>query len=89
MISNFCSSKVYKKLSAIYPEGIASHSPGLPRFAATLGYEGREQTTLKGLRQLKNSNDATLSGYINRLDSKPSVDRYAINPGLCDATPSE
>ena len=28
---------------SVYPEGIAPHYPGLPRFAATLGNESKDQ----------------------------------------------
>ena len=56
---------------SLYPEGIASHSPGLP---AQAGYPGKTTgapSTLKGLRHPTNHDDGTLSGYRTRLIRNP------------------
>ncbi len=83
------SSKFGVVYNCIYPEGIMSHSPGLPATAGYPGMGGGVCTTLKGLRHSRISDDGTPSGYIDCPDSQPRVARFASNPGLCDTTPSE
>ena len=76
--------------SFLYSEGVASHSPGLPRFAATLGGERTSsRSTLKGLCHSSNADDRTPLGYMRPMNNAPRVACFASNPGLCDATPLE
>ena len=37
------------RFAVLYSEGVASHSPGLPRFAATLGTSGLRNTYPNGV----------------------------------------
>ena len=56
---------------SLYPEGIASHSPGLPAQAGYPGKTAGAPCTLKGFRHPTNHDDGTLSGYRTRLLRDP------------------
>ena len=54
-----------------YSGGVTPYSPGLPRFAATLGNSRNRATTLKELRHHEQRYGVTPLGYMNECDAIP------------------
>ena len=48
--------------TAVYSEGVVSQSPGLPRFAATLGSQSNDVIYPEGVASLPSDDDATPLG---------------------------
>src|SRR5439155_7438642 len=69
------------------PNGAASHSPGLPRFAATLGLRPNGISTPTGLCHVRRPMTQPRWGRRRCLTSVPRVAAMRGNPGLCDAAP--
>ena len=96
--SNWCSRNTTKFSSfkfglqgiCLYPEGIASHSPGLP---ANAGYPGSWSDSVNYPERVASSENSRvtepLRGTKHHPIESPRVACFARNPGLCDTTPSE
>ena len=82
---------VQRRLNGAFltPKELRPIAQGCPQQRATLGQRMRRPSTLKGLRQLSTADDGTPLGYWGALKRFPRVARFARNPGLEDATPSE
>ncbi len=73
----------------VYSEGVVSHSPGLPRFAATLGHGCETDLYPNGVPSLFVRNKRNPFRVDRRSQLEPRVAAMRSNPGLCDETPSE